>query len=533
MKTTCKWLIGLFVMLAAVSCTPSPASVADTATPLLETDTSTPISIPATAEPSSPPASSTPPESEPAPSPTATDIPEQAEPSKPPPQPDPSKSPPDVRAKLDAEGPWLLFLAAAGPEKLPYLWGVNSDGSGLGRLSAEPVLNFAVHPGRAADNISLVATIGTSPEEIYHDLSLNLLTLPHATETRITTLTSEQTGLGSGEKTSDEKMDIAVGISHHDSLTWSPDGRWLAFAGAMDGPSVDLYSYELASGAIRWLTDGPSHAYQFLWSADSSLILQSARYIFLGAGGPYEAGEGIWGAHPDGSSIVTYEGPEAARFVGWQDDSHLLIDSGPRNGCMTWGRVLDLSAGTIERNGLGCFGPVAYDPTGQFALAYTRDQGTDLDDWGIDLVNLNTGEPIDVMNQLAHEIYWDDHAQLFVAAGDFGLIGVTLAGEMVEAPIRTAMPSPDGQFAAHYSLLAAGEGVWVSAGGSDPVQMLEEDGRWLNWAPDSSGLFVVTPHQELYLVSTPALDAIQLSADLWPRQSWVLPDNQWYSVWAP
>ncbi len=46
---------------------------------------------------------------------------------------------------LSAEGPWLLFLATPEGETLPYLWGINADGSGLSQLSAQPVLNFAVN----------------------------------------------------------------------------------------------------------------------------------------------------------------------------------------------------------------------------------------------------------------------------------------------------------------------------------------------------------------------------------------------------
>jgi Tol biopolymer transport system component len=42
-----------------------------------------------------------------------------------------------------------------------------------------------------------------------------------------------------------------------DSLAWSPDGRYLAFAGQMDGLSSDLYVYDIESRTVERLSDGP------------------------------------------------------------------------------------------------------------------------------------------------------------------------------------------------------------------------------------------------------------------------------------
>ena len=42
------------------------------------------------------------------------------------------------------------------------------------------------------------------------------------------------------------------------SVAWSPDGSELAFAGQIDGPSSDVYVYNLGDDETRRLTDGPT-----------------------------------------------------------------------------------------------------------------------------------------------------------------------------------------------------------------------------------------------------------------------------------
>lgn len=52
---------------------------------------------------------------------------------------------------------------------------------------------------------------------------------------------------------------------------WSPDGHTLAFAGMVEGES-DIYTYDLRSGEVRRLTDGPDSEIMPAWSADGSEI---------------------------------------------------------------------------------------------------------------------------------------------------------------------------------------------------------------------------------------------------------------------
>lgn len=51
---------------------------------------------------------------------------------------------------------------------------------------------------------------------------------------------------------------------------WSPNGRFLAFVGALEEFNSDLYLYDTQSRAFRRMTDGPNYSSRPIWSADGS-----------------------------------------------------------------------------------------------------------------------------------------------------------------------------------------------------------------------------------------------------------------------
>jgi Tol biopolymer transport system component len=64
------------------------------------------------------------------------------------------------------------------------------------------------------------------------------------------------------------------------SIAWSPDGRYLAFAGQMDGLSSDVYSYDISSKTIQRLSSGTEEIQSIAWSPDSQWIVESSAYYF-------------------------------------------------------------------------------------------------------------------------------------------------------------------------------------------------------------------------------------------------------------
>lgn len=442
---------------------------------------------------------------------------------------------------LSDSGPWLLYLATAEGETLPYLWGINANGTGLTRLSDQPVVNFAVHPHPQPNTGShLVAYVGTAPDDLRRDLALYFLSLPDGGISDPIPLTSAETGYLPDSTAPDgvNTLDIAAALAHTQSLAWSPDGQWLAFVGAMDGPSADLYSYQLANGTIRRLSDGPHHAYQLLWTPDASQIIHSANACFLCMGGPFEGGQGIWGAYPDGSGLVTYEGADApARFVLWKDASHLLIDSGPRNGCWSDARILNIADGSSEPIDFGCYGPVVYNDTGSHALLHAAGTSDLLSDgMGLYTVNIDRAEAT-YFGEDFDEIWWDRYERRFMSMGDQGLHAFTREGEMIMDFFHTSHArSPNHRFIARIDTAPREQwegGLWLETDGGAPVHLLDGGGLALEWSPDSQGFFFSQGAPGLYLIVANTMKVLPLFNQPGLNVEWPYNEIGWQATWVP
>jgi len=105
---------------------------------------------------------------------------------------------------------------------------------------------------------------------------------------------------------------------------WSPDGRQLAFAGAIDGPSSDLYLFDLATRTHTRLTDGPEQITALRWSPDGQWIWHKTVSIGFC--------QGCYGhkyaAAADGSRILTIPGDENDLFLGWLGPERYLESDG-------------------------------------------------------------------------------------------------------------------------------------------------------------------------------------------------------------
>jgi WD40 repeat protein len=63
------------------------------------------------------------------------------------------------------------------------------------------------------------------------------------------------------------------------TFAWSPDGKQIAFSGEMDGPSSDLYTYDIETDSILHLTDGPTEiGYLMAWSPDGQWIVHQGAF---------------------------------------------------------------------------------------------------------------------------------------------------------------------------------------------------------------------------------------------------------------
>lgn len=154
----------------------------------------------------------------------------------------------------------------------------------------------------SAGNFGFGSDMGNGP----FDLTLNLLDLDTDGTQVIAPLLSNDypnnfveaaKKINSSNITStDLQYAFLAGITR--AISWSPTGRYLAFAGQMDGLSSDLYVYELETGEIQRLSSGDQELQWIEWSPDEKWILHGSVFEF-GMGTLYD----IYAASLDGTSV--------------------------------------------------------------------------------------------------------------------------------------------------------------------------------------------------------------------------------------
>lgn len=407
-----------FAILVMTLCGCGEDTPVNTTTPIeIETGSDTPILSPTSTEVVVVEASPTITEQPDLPTATATTLPE---------------------APLSEEGPWLLFVAD--PEQDPpadYLWAINPDGTGLTQLSSQPTHCFEVSDVLGPNGEITVAYL-TLDRDTLSNPQLSILKMPGG-ETEVTIdLTSPETAY-TGQKFDTEEFNTVAIIVHaiktDNSFKWSPDGKWLAFVGAIDGPSADVYSYELATGAIRQLTDGKDHAFQLLWSPDSAWILHTAKAVWGTSGGFYEPVTGVWAASPGGEQVIKLDGNRATYFIGWISPDTVVAYSGGAMGFLYDFRTINIASGIVEELKPVCFNELAYSLEHNIYLVYVNPYSVEAcqltNPWseGLFLVAEGDIQQIsDISYQLGDILLWSSEADMFLLGSS---TGITPEGEII------------------------------------------------------------------------------------------------------
>lgn len=276
-----------------------------------------------------------------------------------------ASTPAPSNAPLSQTGPWLIIHAGE-----HGLWAANPDGAGLTQLVNVRIISppYSIRAALSPDGRH-VAFVTAADPSTYQGLALNLLTLPEGTVESITPLFKPDVVPFTGDNFGSDTFEAARSIADYDSMAWSPDGTRLAFIGAQDGPSSDLYVYHLADGRIERLTDGPSQAYGLSWSPDGKYIVHAGVSSF-GTGAGYGL-VGMWAAAADGSGVKPLQISLGAdvKVVGWIANNVFLVHGwsvmcGENNL-----RFYDLLTGAETTLSPGCFGSLAFDPLSR-ALAF-------------------------------------------------------------------------------------------------------------------------------------------------------------------
>lgn len=345
---------------------------------------------------------------------------------------------------LSATGPWIVYLSASDMDEVnarsaPYgstdrLLAINPDGSGTTTL-AEGQIYAQLTPNQSGLLAYLSYDKGNA---FYTNLTLNIIKLPTGGLVRAIPLVSLDIAakIASGEPGSDV-FDPVWAITSTDnggtqfSLSWSPDGTTLAFIGAQDGPSADLYTYTPATDTILRLTDGPTQGIRPSWSPDGRYIVHLAVEGF-GSGAGYSLYR-MFAASADGREIKTLYDPNGGdrrsgdeELVGWLDDTHFVVSTWFADCGLQQMRLFDLSTLTEQSLWESCYESAALDPVSRTILIARSSDFAAFDGTGIEagLYLLANGSETKISDDGDfHLVVWS------AAAGAFFAVPITAWNE--------------------------------------------------------------------------------------------------------
>jgi hypothetical protein len=388
---------------------------------------------------------------------------------------------------ITQKGPWLLFLAA---ENHPgggcfindrYLWAINQGGTWAAKLEHEPVRAFAVRPGSTTDGAAVAYISGSL---------LKIIKLPSGEVTTITPLTG-------------------------DSLKWSPDGSTLAFIGAVNGDTADLYTYDYAGGGIARRSDQPGKKSNLSWSPDGKYLAYDVTWNAEAA-----SHKNIWVVQSDGANTRLLAGDSEETglpaLYEWLDETKVSLFTGG----------VPLSQYTYQYTGIH-----AVDVgTGSDTLiieepfvdaAFSKEYNTWLlrdDERDTPLVLYRSGQRTEIPDDGIGYMWWSSDYDVFfgeVMVEDVFYYTLTPGGETAKLVLKGPMtfdpfvPSPDGKW---WGWLAVSSGSrWVGAGAawSEPRDVIQgANSMDFIWSPDSSSL-IALDILGLFIAKTPDFSVSQ------------------------
>lgn len=385
---------------------------------------------------------------------------------------------------------------------------------------------FAFRTGSAGEYTKM-------PAQGAADLTLHLLDLWTGEEQVITPLLSEDYPSNfaeAAEKMNDPNITaqslyeaFVSGIGQ--AIDWSPDGRYLAFAGQMDGLSSDLYVYDVETKTIRRLSSGDQELQWIEWSPTGKWIMHSGVYG-VGLGMTFD----IYAATLDSTSApyistnIQFNGIE--RWL----NSHQYFENDGENGPGEYGlRLVDVDTGKIKRIWDGSFYSYAVDRRGLWVavLASSPDVSPVSADGSFNfdfdfvpaiyLINLATLQKsrVEFPEPSSVETFGLDGRDFIISSGG-NTVFLSIDGHLTETDLGGAKlsVSPNSE----YWLAITGQTVEIFSADDTPVTtgkipLAKAFVNDILWRLDSSGAALISG-SKIYSLSVPEGDIKLVGKDL-------------------
>lgn len=434
--------------------------------------------------------------------------------------------PPTSGIPLSEAGPWLVFIAPDSNDHT-QLWAMNAEGSGLKQLTQftdADVVRFEVNPHPTADGSYDIAFTTA----LYEDdpAWLHLLHFPDGTIYEVTRLTPESDVLDRIPTYDPDNptfyFERITAITRlPGALLWSPGGSQLAFVGAIDGYTADVYLYTPSTGEIVRLTDGLKHAWNLLWSLGGRYIVHAGNDTFAIGGSIYYLAQS-WAVRADGSGVTDFPG-YGAGYIGWLSSDTLLMYTGPDPFGNKDLRTANVDSGIVHHIVPGYFNEVAYDVEDNIGLIAFGDEpgsygveGADPPPESVGTYVLKDGN-LEFLSADIVSVHWSPERHTFYGGStDLKVYEIfPETGELVDlnAPYYSVpYVSPDGQYLAwgipnwesriHAIGMQSAEiqVLWIDTPDGDRIQVDTEqytsstspsEVEYLVWASDSKHIFFV------------------------------------------
>ena len=215
----------------------------------------------------------------------------------------------DTSLAISKDGPWMAYSSKASNNQYQVTV-VNSDGTGMWQTP----FNMQSNAGSPASPY-LAGLLRKSPLSYSVDAALEIIRLPEKTIREIPLVSNPTipTFVYHQFVNVPSTQEYIYLINRSIGFSWSPNGRYLAFTAAIDGPTTDLYIYDTLVDQVRRLTDGPDMAIHPEWSQDSKWIIHRGDYG--NAEGCTETG--TWAAAVDGSEVKRLEIGSCFEITQW------------------------------------------------------------------------------------------------------------------------------------------------------------------------------------------------------------------------